>query len=400
MILPSFIEKIICRLEAGGFEAYIAGGAVRDYLLGHTPTDWDIATSALPSEVLELFGTDSCIPTGIKHGTVTLIVDNQSAEITTYRIDGNYPDNRHPETIRFTKNIIEDLSRRDFTVNAMAYNPQSGLLDRFGGRLDLNNKVIRAVGNPEERFSEDALRIMRALRFAAVLGFELEKHTRNAVHNCKGLLKNIAKERLQAEFSKLVTADMPGLILTEFTDVFFEIFGVKSDFFQDIWNENSKLVNNAASDLSVRLAVLLNGISKDMQPCKILKNLKYDNKTIYEVKILSDYLNFEIKPDPVRVKYILSELGIDMLRLVLAAKYAKYGTDLSDIYNIAEKIISANQCYSLKTLAVDGNTLKELGISGTEIGRILKLLLNEVIEEKCKNEKSLLAERAKELKKR
>ncbi len=397
MFIPQFLTQIIHALEAKGFEAYVVGGSVRDSFLGNVPSDWDITTSALPDDIIDIFGAGNCIPTGIKHGTVTLLTNCTAVEITTYRIDGEYIDNRRPESITFSKNILDDLSRRDFTVNAMAYNPKTGILDPFGGKSDLNRKIIRAVGEAEKRFTEDALRIMRALRFAAILGFEIEESTKTAIHRCKELLKNIAKERLQTELSKLVAADNPQAILTEFCDVFTEILEGCPLLCGEQWCENAKLLQTADNNLSVRLSLLLDGIAPSRL---VLRGLKYDNKTVYEVNTISDYLNLDIKPDPIQIKHIMSDLGEDMLRLILAAKQAKRPEDitLGNINNMLNKIISANQCCSLKGLAVNGNDLIALGISGTEIGRILKLLLNEVIENRCENKKSVLIKLAENFK--
>ncbi len=398
MTLPTHIQQTINALEAHGFEAYAVGGAVRDFLLNKELSDWDIATSALPQNVMEIFGEENCIPTGIKHGTVTYIAENQILEITTYRIDGEYLDNRHPETVTFSSNISDDLSRRDFTVNAMAYNPKAGIIDPFGGQNDLSAGIIRTVGNPDKRFCEDGLRIMRGLRFAATLGFEIEPETTAAIHQCRHLLRSIARERVSAELSKLVMANDPESILTGFGDIFEEIFELNGDFDQSQWAINSKLVCRCPHTLAVRLAILLNGISQNTLPHQILKALRYDNKTICAVKTISGFIDLEIIPDPIFVKHLLSQLGETALRLVLETKKAKFPNSLptSDaVGEVLSKIISTKQCYLQKDLAIDGNDLIKLGVSGAEIGRILKMLLNEVIEERCENKKPALTELAK-----
>ncbi len=397
MILPDFVSKTIGRITEQGFEAYAVGGAVRDFLLDKEPLDWDIATSALPQDIIRILGEKNCIPTGIKHGTVTYISDKHPIEITTFRIDGDYADNRHPNYVEFSKDICDDLSRRDFTVNAMAYNTEAGILDPYGGQKDLNAKIIRAVGDPKKRFWEDALRIMRGLRFAAVLGFEIENNTKAAIQKQKNLLGNIAKERLQAELSKLVLADHPEHILAEFADVFGEFLYGNKDFCKEVWAENAKKLYGCEKNLSLRLAVLLDGTSKDALPHQVLRNLKYDNKTVYTVKTLLSYIDLEIASEPIQIKHILSEIGEDMLRLVLWAKTAKYNNSLN-IEEVLNNITASNQCYCQKDLAIGGNDLIALGIHGTEIGRILKLLLNEVIEERCENEKSVLLKIVRELK--
>ena len=397
MILPKIIQNTINQLERCGFEAYTVGGAVRDFLLNNPPKDWDIATSALPQDVIDIFGEKNCIPTGLKHGTVTLVRDKQMIEITTYRIDGEYTDNRHPNQVTFAKSITEDLSRRDFTINAMAYNPKTGVVDPFGGQSDLAANIIRTVGDAEKRFAEDGLRIIRGLRFGAVLGFEIEEHTKLAIRQCKSLLGNIARERLQAELSKLVMANHPEATLTEFSDVFAEFLGLNAEFCRDVWEENANRLGACPPNLPLRLAILLDKVARNTPPCKILRGLKYDNKTIYTVKNISNYIDKQILPEPICIKHLLSKLGEDILSLVLDAKGVK-GEDISAVCDIMDEIISSNQCYKLKDLKIDGNDLIQLGIIGTEIGRILNLLLNEVIEEGCENEKSALLELAKKLK--
>ncbi len=401
MILPAYVQNIIFRLEQNGYEAYAVGGAVRDFLLGRTPDDWDIATSAQPKDVIQIFGEKNCIPTGIKHGTITLIENSRHAEVTTYRIDGQYKDFRHPEEVLFSKNISEDLSRRDFTVNAIAYNPEAGMVDPFNGQNDLKSKILRTVGNPCKRFQEDALRIIRGLRFAAVLDFKIHPDTKSAIHQYKTLLSGIAKERIQSELSRLVTAQNPKDILIEFYDVFFEILGIDDPACILKWQENSAKLCSCPPTLSLRLAILLDDISKDIPPHQLLKSLKYDNKTISLVKAIASNLYTDTTPQPVFIKHQLSNLGEETFRLVLCAKAAKFSQDLCDINKTEEilnTIIDQGQCFCQKDLAVDGSDLLELGFSGKEIGRILKTLLNEVIEDRCENKKSALITLAKNLK--
>ncbi len=396
MMLPVYVKEAIERLEQKGYEAFAVGGAVRDSLLGKEPIDWDIATSALPKDIIKVFGEKSCIPTGIKHGTVTVLLSGEALEITTYRIDGEYRDSRHPESVAFSSSIIDDLSRRDFTINAMAYSPSAGILDLFGGESDLKSGLVRAVGVADRRFSEDALRIMRGLRFSAVLGFDIEKETDRAIHHGRELLRNIAKERIQAELSRLVMADRPQNILTNYSDVFAVIFdGICTDFCEDVWNENAAGLCGVSASLPLRLAVLLRGVSASVLPQQMLRYLKYDNKTIADTKTILSYIDKEISPDSVCLKHILSRIDADMLRLVLEARRVRYSEDTSAALELMEEILKTGQCFRLKDLCIDGNDLMELGISGTQIGRVLKFLLNEVIEERCKNEKSALLELAK-----
>ena len=221
--IPPQVNRAIEILQNNGHSAYVVGGAVRDMLMGKTAHDWDITTSALPEETLESFSEFRTIETGLKHGTVTVIVDGMSLEITTFRIEGGYSDNRHPDKVDFTDRVEDDLSRRDFTVNSIAYSPQKGFADPFDGQTDIEKKIIRCVGNPDKRFGEDALRILRALRFSAVLGFEIEKDTAESIRRNYKLLSNISVERIFVEISKLLCGKDAGKILREFEDVIFFI---------------------------------------------------------------------------------------------------------------------------------------------------------------------------------
>ena len=267
LTLPKNVEFIINRLENAGFEAFCVGGAVRDSVMNITPGDWDITTSALPEETKAIFGDFKTIDTGIKHGTITIIMDKKPYEVTTFRIDGEYNDNRHPENVLFTRNLKDDLSRRDFTINALAYNKKTGLADLFGGQADIYNSIIRTVGEPEKRFKEDGLRIMRALRFSAVLGFDIEENTKKAIHKNKDLLKNISAERLSAELIKLICGKNAFKILMEFPDVFsvfipeiapavnFRQYGKKHAY--DVWEHICHTVETIPAEKDLRLTMLL-----------------------------------------------------------------------------------------------------------------------------------------------
>ncbi len=385
--LPKFIKEMIEKIESAGFEAYAVGGCIRDLLLGRKPSDWDITTSALPENILSIFYDFPTIPVGISHGTVSVVTENGPVEITTYRIDGEYLDSRHPLKVMFSKKISDDLSRRDFTINSMAYNPRLGLVDLFGGKADLDKKVVRCVGEPSLRFGEDALRIMRALRFAAVLGFKIDDKTSLEIFSCKDRLRCIARERIAVEISKLILADNPCNILTEYSSVFASALGFENI---DRWSQNSISVFKAEKSLSIRLALLLDG----MDSVKILKGLKLDNKTVSEVKLLSSYLNQDFLPEGVFVKKLLSKIGADSFRLVLKAKEAKFPKqkkELNQLKQVFEKIVADCECYSIKQLDINGCDLKNtLGIKGIEIGKTLSTLLDAVIEGKCENTKSEL----------
>ena len=387
MRLPGFVCKAMEKLKNGGFEAFVVGGPVRDLLLGAVPFDWDIATSALPEEVMEVFSEYRVIPTGIKHGTVTLICDNGMIEITTFRTEGAYLDNRHPQNVTFSGKIEEDLKRRDFTINALAYNPETGVLDLFGGKADLERKTIRCVGEPYMRFSEDALRIMRALRFSAVLGFEIEENTSKAIFSCKELLKNISAERIAIELSKLIMAENPRDVLIKYRVVFEEIFEI--DIVEDIWDESVEAVSRAEKNLSVRLALILRE-----KTAEVLKRLKYDNKTIAYAVITAKYLHINLSPEPYLIKKELSGIGERALRLALAAKKACFSVpddNLLKVEDALNHILRKGECFSLRQLDIKGGDICSIfKVQGEEIGLMLDVLLEAVIRGQCQNKKENL----------
>lgn len=389
MTLPRFVEELISKIEYSGFEAFVVGGCVRDALLGREPKDWDITTSATPDDIVKIFNGFRILTIGFKHGTVAIVTKNGIVEITTYRIDGEYTDSRHPDNVMFAAKISDDLARRDFTINAMAFNPRHGLVDLFEGQNDLRCGIVRCVGEPSRRFGEDSLRIMRALRFAAVLGFEIENQTSAAIFSCKGFLHNIARERIAAELTKLILANNPCRIFTEYSAVFAEVLGVDN---LEVWSANSQALHLSEPSLSIRFALLFDGLDSE----KILKRLKFDNKTICEVKLLSHYLNKDFYADEIFIKRLLAKIGTDSFGLILKAKQVKFpqqSSEIDQIKNIFEKIISENLCYSITQLDIDGNDLKRnFGLKGKEIGIALCHLLDAVICGKCRNTKSDLLE--------
>ena len=396
MTLPSFINEIIDKIEVSGFEAFAVGGCVRDFLLKKEPSDWDITTSAEPCDIIEIFSKQRTVPTGIQHGTITVLTEHGSVEVTTYRIDGEYSDFRRPESVIFSKSLKDDLSRRDFTINAMAYNQKSGLIDCFGGQDDLSKRLIRCVGAPQKRFSEDALRIMRALRFGATLDFEIEEDTSKAIFSCRHLLACIAKERISAELSRLIVANNPLDILINYRVIFAEILDFDADAKSDLWEKNVQSVCRTEEILPLRLALLLDGLNEEVSPGRILKNLKYDNKTVSCVKMLASYLNKDMPDDPVSIKKELSHTGAEDFELILKARLAKFPEQASSLNNINEafkKILTEKQCYTLKDLAVNGTDIQTaFNTKGKETGELLKLLLDAVICEKCENNKNKLME--------
>ncbi len=387
--IPKEVETVLNILKTNGFEAYIVGGCVRDSIMGKAPSDWDVATSAKPEEILLCFNKHRTIETGIKHGTVTVVINKLQIEITTYRIDGEYSDNRRPDDVLFTDNIGFDLRRRDFTINALAYN-KNGIIDLFGGIDDIKNKIIKCVGVPDERFNEDGLRILRALRFASVLNFDIEANTSDSIYRNKSLLTNISMERINIEFNKLLTGSNFQNILLEYKEII-EVFLPE---IKELSKEELKYRLNAMKQLNsliLRLAVLLYKIDS---PDKILMNFKYDNKTVKTVKILTENIDEKIDPNPVSIKKLLHKINYVNLNNLIKIKKALFDFEYDDLTKsetIMNEIIATNQCYSLKTLAINGQDLIDEGMpKGKNIGIILNKILNEVIEGNLENEKNCL----------
>ena len=382
--LPEQVNKAICLLKNSGFEAYAVGGAVRDCLLGKVPFDWDITTSARPEETEKVFCGERIIETGIKHGTVTVIIDGMPLEITTYRIDGDYTDHRHPQTVSFSDTLRDDLSRRDFTINTLCCNCDDKIIDAFGGKDDLKNKIIRCVGDPDTRFSEDALRIMRAVRFSAELGFKIEKNTSDSILKNRQLLSDVSKERLQVEFTKLITGKYA-------TDVIRKYFG----------KPDAKTTDENGTSHFKGHAVISEKKTRD-----ILKRLKFDNNTINEVSKLVLIHDMKSPRDKIQAKKMMCSLGdetyLNLIKIKRADNMAKadpHAIDekLKNMRSFYEEIKINNECYNLKSLAVNGDDIKAFGIAeGKEIKSSLDFLLNGVIEGKCQNRKDVLLEYLKE----
>lgn len=381
--VPEHINDIIECLQNAGFEAYIVGGCVRDALLGINANDWDVCTPARPDDIKAVLSGYNVIETGIKHGTVTAVKNGCICEITTFRSDGDYTDHRRPDSVYFTSDIKSDLSRRDFTVNAMAYSPASGLIDLFGGESDLNSRILRCVGDAKKRFDEDALRIVRALRFSACLGFEIEKETKDAIFSCYSLTEYVARERIFNELKRLVCGDFAAEVISEFITVFEKIFKL------DISEENVKKLENAPQDVSTRLALLFyNADSKVVY--SVLKNLKSDNKTIENVCFLLKNKEIILTEDLVLLRKMLSDFGRE--RAILLAEFIftvkQYTTvQVESIKNRIEK----TPVITLSNLELNGSDIMDLGVSpGKEIKRLLSLALEAVIYNKCLNEKAEL----------
>lgn len=430
--LPEKVNTIISTLHAHGYEAYAVGGCVRDSILGREPDDWDITTSATPLETKALF--KRTFDTGIEHGTITVLLDKDAFEVTTYRVDGKYEDSRHPKEVTFTRSLKEDLLRRDFTINAMAYNDEEGLVDIFGGISDLKNKTIRCVGNAEERFGEDALRILRAVRFAAQLGFEIEKETQKGIVKLAPTLANISAERIQVELVKMLVSPNPELLRKAYelgiTKVILPEFDEMMQTTQEtlhhkysVGEHTIKAIEMIRADKVLRLTMLLHDVAKPqmktidgngvahfkMHDIKgadrakaILRRLKFDNDTLGKVTRLVQYHDYRIPAEPKRVRRAMNKIGEDLFPYYLEVRRADTMAQSEylreeKLQNIQEMemcyqdILEKRECVSLKDLAISGSDLIADGMQpGKEIGIVLNKLLEMVIENPELNTKETL----------
>ena len=430
--IPQKVEIIINTLEDAGFEAYAVGGCVRDALLGRKPNDWDITTSAKPEQVKALFRRT--VDTGIAHGTVTVLLDKDGFEVTTYRVDGEYEDGRHPKEVSFTASLEEDLKRRDFTINAMAYNSRKGLVDLFEGQKDLENKVIRCVGDPLERFTEDALRIMRAVRFSAQLGFSLEKETRKALLVLAPNLKHVSAERIQVELVKLLVSPHPDYlriayeagVTKEFLPEFDRCMETPQNTPHHCYTVGEHILHSllcVREDKVLRLTMLLHDIAKpvvrktdengrdhfkthalegEKMAKTILRRLKFDNDTIAKVTRLVRWHDLRPTPAPADVRKAVNVIGEDLFPMWMEVQWADNmaKSDYRGEEKIArqtgvrktwEEIVKKGECVSMKGLAVTGSDLIAAGMKpGKEMGNVLHRLLDAVLENPELNEKEKL----------
>lgn len=429
--LPAPVLTALDALTENGFEAYCVGGCVRDAALGKIPSDYDIATSALPERIIAVFSRFRVIETGLKHGTVTVIIDGMQLEITTFRIDGSYSDGRHPDSVSFTSSLEEDLRRRDFTINAMAYSPKSGLIDLFGGMEDLFGRLIRCVGNPIDRFNEDALRILRAIRFAASLGFSLEDDTAAAVHHECCRLECVSAERLSAELSKLVTGSDACNILIDYSDVIAVIipeilpcigFEQHSKYHKyDVWQHICHALEASPPELDVRLALLLHDIGKpacftmDEQghghfhgheklsshiAADVLTRLRYPTALVNTVRDLVAMHYILPIAERTYVRRIMSKTGTEkfykLIKVITADNSAKaIEADkrldcIETMERFADELVKENACIKLSDLNINGTDLIGIGLAGKEIGDMLSLLLEMVIADILPNKHDVL----------
>ncbi len=389
--LPLEILTIINTLETNNFQAYLVGGALRDYLLGNNPKDFDIATSAKTNDLERIFSNYQIVKTGIKYGTLTIVINNLPIEVTTYRYDGVYNNNRQPIEVKYLDDINQDLLRRDFTINALAYNPNSGLLDICHGLNDLENKTIKTVGNPDLRFQEDPLRILRAIRFSTTLDFTIEVETKISIFKNKDLLKKLSYERIYLEFIKvLLDLKTPDSFL-EYLDV----FSVVLPQLNQISNLNNALLNivNSPKDLTLRISLLLININNHKSAEAFLNILKVSNYLKDRVLNLISYQNLEINLNKIEIKYILKKMGEVTFNELLSLQYhsRKISDDeLLKIKYILNEIIANQEPYQIKHLTINGNDLKQLDIQGSEIGILLDKILNNIILGKISNEKKCI----------
>ena len=433
--IPKYVKNALSAMESAGYEVWCVGGCVRDTLMGRIPGDWDVTTSALPGETMAVFGSYA-FPTGLQHGTVTVRQDHQAIEITTYRVDGAYRDHRRPDSVAFTRSLEEDLRRRDFTVNAMALSLRGELRDPFGGQADLARGILRCVGDPDQRFNEDALRILRGLRFAAVLGFEIDAATGENIHRNRALLREIAPERIRVEWMKLLCGKNAAKILREYPDVIgvfwpevLPMVGHDQKNYHhcyDVWEHSLHAMMAVPPEPILRCAALLHDVgkpdsftvdeagvghfyghsalSRDLTD-RMLRRLKCSNEFRETVVRLVEWHDRDIPRNDKSIRKALRVLGEEDLRRLIAVKRADNLAQAPEFHSrqeeirkaevILEKLLEEDACFSLKQMAVNGHDLMALGLTGPTLGKTLNLLLDQIVNGELPNEKEVLLERAR-----
>ena len=424
---PRPVTELIQALNRAGYEAYAVGGCVRDALLGIEPNDWDLTTSATPEQVKAVFARSRVIETGMKHGTVTVLKGGVPYEITTYRKDGAYTDHRRPDRVDFVSDLREDLKRRDFTVNAMACHPQTGLVDLFGGQEDLKNGVIRCVGTPEHRFNEDALRILRAARFASAYDFDIEPATAEAAIRLTPTLQNVSPERIFAEIKKLLCGKGVGRVLTKYPEILFAVFPELADMrgcaqhnphhAYDVWTHTVLTIENVPADPAYRLAMLFHDSGKPArktlgadgynhfkghpaESVRIAENalarMKPDKATYIFVLSLIREHDLRIPAEPVSVKRAMARIGSELFEALFPVLRAdlrgqnpamreEKEREVNELERVFREMIARNACVRVRDLAIGGNELKSLGVRGPAVGQTLEALLDLVVSEKIEN---------------
>lgn len=430
LALPAPVDRLLRRLCDAGYRAYAVGGCVRDSLLGKVPDDWDVTTDALPEQIHQALTGMTVLDTGLKHGTVTAVTENMRVEITTFRVDGDYSDHRRPDSVRFTRNLREDLARRDLTVNAMAYRPDEGLQDPFGGRDDLKNGLLRAVGDPAARFEEDALRILRTLRFASRLGFRVEETTAAALSEKRELLRAVAPERIQDELCKLLTGRDAARVLREKREVFAVVLPELAPMFDfdqqnphhiyDVWEHTLHAVDACEPELLLRLTMLLHDCAKPLTftvdfrgdghfyghaalsarlTRQALERLRFDNETVFRVTRLVSLHDSDVLNTEKSLLRWLRKIGEEDLRLLLKIKMADNLAQsphysrmeaLRETQRALETLVFREPCFDRSRLAVKGGDLTALGLRGAEIGAALDGMVEAVIAGTLPNEKEAL----------
>lgn len=435
--MPIGAQRIISQLALCGFDSYVVGGCVRDSLLGFRPSDWDICTAATPDEVKACFPERRIIDTGLKHGTVTVIMGGMPYEVTTFRVDGDYSDNRRPDSVEFVRDLHEDLARRDFTMNAIAYNDSVGIVDPFGGARAIAERRISCVGNPDDRFNEDALRILRALRFSATYGFEIDDATARAIHDNAALLTHISAERIQAELIKMLAGENVLRTLLDFPDVIATIipemepcigFDQNNKYHQyTVYDHIAHAVDNyKGGDKIVKVALLLHDIGKPQ--CysedengghfhghgvpsseiaeKVLRRLRFDNDSVKKITELVLYHDATIDPTPRVVKRWLNKIGYDQFFRLMDIRLADMQAHTinasrirrrNEAVDLALEIIRERQCFTLKDMAINGHDIMALGVpEGKQVGSLLLEALNAVLDGDLPNDKDILLQFVKE----
>lgn len=433
MRLPEGAAFILKRLAASGFHGYVVGGCVRDALAGLEPKDYDICTDALPEQLQAVFADCRVIGTGLKHGTLTVVLDHIPYEVTTFRVDGAYTDHRHPDGVTFVSDVTADLARRDFTVNAMAWRPETGLVDAFGGQEDLRAKLIRCVGDPAKRFGEDALRILRALRFASVYDFDIEEKTADAIHALKDTLRNVAPERIRVELAKLLCGQAAADILRRYSDVIFTLMPALAPMLgfdqhtpyhrYDVWEHTLRALAASPATEVMRLTMLLHDSGKPAafvmdqngvghahgHPARsaeiardILTELRVDNATLERVVLLVAHHDYPLTPDRRILLRRLNRFGEEVLRQLIEVHRADgmgKGTVsptqveewTATMYSALDAVLAENPCFTLRDLAVGGNDLLAAGVpKGRAVGLCLQALLEAVIDGKLPNDRQAL----------